>query len=235
MARITRKELKTDKFALEIEQTFSFFEEHQKEIYRYGGIVVVVGLLVAGIIVYRQHQHAARETALYRALQVQETGVGAPPPGSATITTFPTQQVKDEAATKVFNDVRSKYSGSAEAEIAGYYLGVIQASQGKLAEAEKSFQEVAEKGDEQYSSLAKLSLGEVYFAEGKVDQGRKVFEDLMAHPTVFVSKDQAEIALARALIPVRPAEARKILDPLKNTPGTTAQVALQLYSELPPQ
>ncbi|MBA0087339.1 MAG: tetratricopeptide repeat protein, partial [Acidobacteria bacterium Pan2503] len=111
----------------------------------------------------------------------------------------------------------------------------IQAGQGKLADAEKTLREVAEKGNEQYASLAKLSLAEVYFAQGKVDQGRKIFEDLIAHPTLFVSKDQAQIGLARALLPVRPEEARKILEPLKNTSGATAQIALQLYSDLPPQ
>src|SRR5262249_7906920 len=110
-------------------------------------------------------------------------------------TMFPTEQVKDDAALKVFSDLRSKYSGSDEAEIAGYYVGGIQAGQGKLADAEKTLREVAEKGNEQYASLAKLSLAEVYFAQGKVDQGRKIFEDLIAHPTLFVSKDQAQIGL----------------------------------------
>ena len=35
VARITRKELKSDKFALEVEHTVTFFEEHQKELIRY--------------------------------------------------------------------------------------------------------------------------------------------------------------------------------------------------------
>ena len=36
MSRITRKELKTDKFALEVEHTVSLFEQHRQEIIRYG-------------------------------------------------------------------------------------------------------------------------------------------------------------------------------------------------------
>ena len=94
---------------------------------------------------------------------------------------------------------------------------------------------MAANGDERYAPLAKLSLADVYFAEGKVDQAQKVLEDLAAHPTLFVSKEQAQIALARGLIPVKPAEARKILDPLRITPGAAGQVALQLYGQLPPQ
>jgi predicted negative regulator of RcsB-dependent stress response len=235
LARITRKELKADKFALEVEHTVTLFEEHRQEIVRYGGVVLVVALLAVGFYFYRQRQHSARESALGRAMQVQQTPVGPPTPGSTNVSTFPTQQVKDEAATKVFTDLKNQYPGSTEAEIAQYFLGTMQANQGKLADAEKSLQEVATKGDARYSSLAKLSLGEVYFAEGKIDQGKKIMEDLAAHPTEFVSKEQAQLALARDLIPVRPAEARKILDGLKNTPGAVSQVALTLYGQLPPQ
>jgi hypothetical protein len=38
VARITRKELKSDKFALEIGHTVTFFEDHQKVLIRYGGL-----------------------------------------------------------------------------------------------------------------------------------------------------------------------------------------------------
>ena len=38
----------------------------------------------------------------------------------------------------------------------------------------------------------------------------------MDHPTIFVSKEQAAITLARFLARKKPAEARKLLDPLRN-------------------
>ena len=235
MARITRKELKSDKFALEVEHTFTLFEEHKQQILRYGGIGVLVVLLAVGFSFYRQRQHTAREAALSRAILVEQTPVGAPPPGATNVSAFPTQQVKDETAIKVFADVKSQYSGSDEGEIAQYFLGTIQANQGKLADAEKNLQQAANTGDAKYSSLAKLALGEVYFAQGKIDQGKQVLNDVAAHPTIFVSKEQALLAEARALIPTRPEEARKILDSLRNTPGTVSQVALTLYGKLPPQ
>lgn len=235
MARITRKELKTDKFALEVGQTLSFFEEHRQELIRYGTVAIVVAALVFGFISYRRHQKAAREEALSRAIQVQETPVGPVAPGSPATNNFPTQQVKDETAVKVFTDVRNKYSGTNEAEIAEYFLGAIRADQGNLAEAAKDFQEVAQKGDQQYASLAKLSLAQVYFSQGKSQEGENLLRDLMAHPTMFVSKDQAAITLARALLPTKPDESRKILDSLRNQPTAAGQVALQMYSQLPPK
>jgi predicted negative regulator of RcsB-dependent stress response len=233
VARITRKELKTDKFALEVEHGLTFFEEHQRDIVRYGGFLVALAVLVFGFTIYQRHQRANREEGLAKAIQVQETGVGPALQGASP--TFPTQQVKDEAALKAFNDLKSKYSGSAEAEIAQYYIGSIRADQGNLAESEKNLQEVAQNGDEKYASLSKLSLAQVYFADNKPDLAEKTLRDLMAHPTIFVSSDQASIALARGLLTSKPAEARKILDGLRNRPGSVGQVALTMYGQLPPQ
>ncbi len=233
MARITRKELKTDKFALEVEHTVTFFEEHRKEIVRYGGIALVVVALVLGWMAYSRHQHAAREAALARAIDVQESPIGPPQPGQNR--NFPTQESKDQAAIQAFTQVTQAYPGSAESEIAEYYLGSIRADQGKLAEAEKSYKEVADKGDARYASLARLSLAQIYFADGRDSQGESVLRDLMAHPTAFVSKDEAAISLARYLIAKKPAEARKLLEPLRGQPGGVGQVALALYGQLPPQ
>jgi hypothetical protein len=58
---------------------------------------------------------------------------------------------------------------------------------------------------------------------------------LIADPTVFVSKDQATITLARLLLTRKPAEARKLLDPLRTKAGSVGQVAVKLYGDLPPQ
>jgi hypothetical protein len=233
VARITRKELKSDKFALEVQHGLTFFEVHQKEILRYGGIALGVIALAFGASTYKRHQQGIRQEVLARAIQVQETSVGPVIPGGAPM--FPTQQVKDEVALKAFAEVKTKYAGSDEAEISEYYTASIRADQGNMAEAEKGFQEVTQKGNERYASLARLSLAQVYFAEGKVDLAEKTLRDLAAHPTLFVSADQANIALARGLMPTKPAEARKILDPLRNRQGATGQVALTLYGELPPQ
>jgi len=233
VARISRKELKTDAFALEVEQTVTFFEEHKQEIVRYGGIALAVVVLFLGYTFYSRSQHAKRETALYHAIQVEEAPIGPPQPGQNL--NFPTQEAKDQVAVKEFADVASAYSGSTEGEIAQYYLGTIYADQGKLAEAEKAFKEVSDKGNERYGALAKLSLAQIYFADGRDNQGTALLQDLIAHPSLFVSKEEATITLARFLLHKNPAEARKLLDPLRSQPGAVGQTALAMYSELPPK
>lgn len=233
MARITRKELKTDKFALEVGHTFDFFEEHRTEIVRYGAAALAVAALVVLLFVYRSYRHTTRQEALAKAIAVQEAPVGQGAPG--TPLAFPTQEAKDKEAIKVFSELAAKDSGTDEGYIAEYYLGCIATDQGKLGEADKRFSSVADSAGKKYASLAKLSLGQLYFSEGKPDLGEKTLRSLMDNPTVFVSKDQATIALAKMLALTKPAVARKLLEPLRVKPGAVSQAAIQAYAELPPQ
>ena len=191
MARITRKELKTDKFALEVEHGLTFFEEHKAEVGKYAGIAAAVIVLILGYTIYQRREHGVREQALAAAIRIQEAPVGISGNGGMS---FPSQEAKDQESIRVFSDLQAKYSGSAEGEIAQYYLGSIKADQGKLAEAEKLYQEVSQKGDEKYASLAKFALAQIYFSDGRADQGEKMLRDLIANPTVFVSADQATIS-----------------------------------------
>jgi len=233
VARITRKELKTDKFALEIGHTVDFFEEHEREIIRYGAAALAVAAIVVLIFVYRNHEHNVRQEALSKALEKQAEPVGQAAPGTAD--SFPTQDAKDKELNKVFSELAAKYSGTDEGYIAEFNLGCMAADQGKLGEADKLFSAVADGAGKKYASLAKLSLGQLYFAEGKPGPGEQMLRSLMDNPTVFVSKDQAAIVLARMLAPTKPAEARKLLDPLRAKPGPVSQTAIQAYAELPPQ
>jgi predicted negative regulator of RcsB-dependent stress response len=231
VARLTRKEMKTDRFALEVGQTVTFFEEHKEKISRYGGIALVVVALIVAYSVYSRHQQSAREEALSKAIQIQEAPVGGQ--SLAGGMTFPTQAAKDQQTQQAFGNIEKQYSGSKEAAIAAYYLASIQADEGKMATAEKGFLDVSQKGDADYASLAKLSLAQIYFSDGRDADGEKILRDLMAHPTLFVSKDQAAMTLARFIMVKKPAEARKLLDPLKTQNSQVGQLALTLLNQIP--
>jgi predicted negative regulator of RcsB-dependent stress response len=231
VARITRKELKTDKFALEVEQTVTYFEEHRNEVLRYGAIAAVIVLIVVGIVIYRNRQHSVRQQELASAIAIQEASIGGTNPGSQLM--FPTLQDREKAAIKAFSELAAKYSGSEEGQIALNYLGAIAADQGKLDEAEKRFKEVAAGGDARLASLAKLSLAQIYFVQNRNQDGEVQLRDLIAHPTEFVSKEQASFALARALMKSNPTEARRLIEPLRtSTNATVSQDAINLYQQL---
>ena len=231
--RITRKELKTDKFALEVEQTVDFVTGHRRQLALYASIAAVVIAIAAGAYYYLRHQQTARAQLLTQAITIQEAPVGASNAGALFV--FPTEDARRAAAAKAFSEIAVKYSGTSDAAIAQYYLGASAADQGKLADAEKLFKQAAEQGDKNYASLARFSLAQVYFAEGRPADGEKILRDLMAHPTVFVSKDQAIIALARGIAPTRPDEARKMLEPLRTQNGVVSQVAITAVGELQAQ
>jgi len=233
VSRITRKELKSDEFAKEVGLTVTFFEEHQKDVVRYGGIGVAVALLIAGFFIYRSHEHAARQEDLAQAIRIQETPVAMAAVGGQP--TYQTQDAKDQAALKAFGDLQAKYSGSDEAEIAQYYIGSIRSDEGKMADAEKNFSDLASHGGKNYASLAKVALSQIYFADGRGKQGEDILKDLMDHPTVFVSSNQAALTLAKHYIGNNNAEARKLLAPIRDGKSEVAPIAQLLYSQIPPQ
>ena len=234
MDRITRKDLKTDKFALELGHTVTFFEEHQKEIARYSGIAVVAAVLISGWVVYRGHQHVARQVDLAKAIAVQEAHVGGV--SASGDLTFPSDEAKYEASTKAFRDLAKKYAGTPEGEIAQYYIASIEADKGNMDVAEKGFREVAERGDKDYASLAKFSLAQLYFSKGANSQAETALRDLMAHPTIFVSKEQATLALTQYLIHKDPNQARRLLEPLRVSPvDAVRNVAVSQLAQMPKQ
>jgi hypothetical protein len=232
VARITRKELKTDKFALEVGHTVDYFEEHRKDFIRYGAAAVAVVLLGLGIYFYRSQQHSAREEVLVKALQVLEAPTGQAGAASAGMS-FPTTEARDKEAVKQLTDLTVKYSSSDEADIARYTLASMAADQGRMAEAEKGFKDLVDSAGKNYASLARLSLADIYFASGRTAQGEEVLRPLMDNPTVLVSKEEATLALARGLAKSKPAEARKMIDPLRaSRSSAVSQAAIQLYAEI---
>ena len=108
------------------------------------------------------------------------------------------------------------------------------ADAGKMDEAERRYRDIADSAPKVYASLAKLSLAQVYVAEGKTGDAEKVLRDLIAHPTLMVSKEQAAIALGRLLAKTNPVEARKILEPLRAERSTVSQAAVAALGDVPP-
>ncbi len=223
MARLTRKQLKQDKFADEVGHTVEFVTEHRQQLIRAGIAAIVVLAIAAGIYFYVKHQRGVRQAALAEAIRIQDTLVG---PASGDVPTFPTQEAKDKAVAKAFNGIIQEYSGSNEASVARYYLGSLAADQGRLADAEKQLREAVASADDAHASLAKLALSQVYFSSGRAGDGEKLLRDLMANPTVFVSKEEATIALAQAIAAAKPQEARKLLEPLRTSRTAISQIAI---------
>ena len=233
MDRITRSKLKTDRFAVEVEHSVEYVAEHKKQVMMYSAIGGAVALLVAGIWYYRDGQHTKRQEELAQAMETMQAPVSSgAPPGQVF---FTTEALKSAAAEKAFKAVYDKYSGTTEGIVAASYLGAISTDQGKLVDAEKYFKQVADSGDQNYASMGKLSLAQVQLSTGRNADAEKLLRSLYEKPTMFVSKEQAAIALARAIAVSKTAEARKLLEPLRTERPAVSQLAITLLSELSSQ
>jgi predicted negative regulator of RcsB-dependent stress response len=227
---LTRKELKQDNVALKVEETFDFFNLHKKEAVRYAGIAAAVILVAAGIYYYINSQRDIREQMLGDAMAAQAAPVGTAPPNGGL--SYPTETIKKAAVNRAYSTLISEHGGSTEAYIAQYTLAADDLDAGRMGEARKKYQDVADHANANYSSLAKLALAQIDFIENKTADARNILKDLQDHPTDFVSKDQATFTLAKGLIPTAPEEARKMLSTLAQSKelGSAAVTAMQ---ELP--
>lgn len=211
MDRHTRKELKTDKFAQGVGTGFEFLSEHRGQAVRWGLIAVAVVVIVGGVWLYRSHQATLRTELLAKAMQIDDAVVGPPQPPRLS---FPTAEAKEKARVAAYTDVAVKYPGSAEAAIAQLAVASAQSDEGRIEDALKTFKQIMDTAPEPYNSVAKSSIAQIYISQGKTDEAEKLLRQLMDNPTVFVSKEQATLDLARLLAKKNPAEARKLLEPL---------------------
>jgi predicted negative regulator of RcsB-dependent stress response len=229
--RRTRKDLKSDKFAQEVKHGFEFLTEHKEESLRYGAIVLAVLLVAGGIYFYVRHQTTVREDALAQAMRIDNATVGNVPPQPGVLH-YATAQEKDQARAKALVDVSVKYHGTLEGAMAEFYLASDAADKGNLAEAEKRYKDIADSAPSEYAALAKLSLAKVFEAEGRDADAEKILRDLMAHPAVTVSKEQAEIRLAMLIGRKNPDQARKMLEPLRTERTAVSRAAMQALGDL---
>lgn len=230
MDRAHRRELKHDKFVEQVGHSVEYAAEHRSQFVKWGAVALGVLLLLAGWMWYSRYQHGVRQQALREAMRIQEAQIG--PSQSEYLVFFSTQAEKEAAVQKAFNDLANRYPGTEEGTIAQYFLGIAAADRGNLAEAEKHLKAAADSGDQPYASQAKLSLAQVYDATGRAAEAEKALRSLVDEPTVLVSKEQATIALARVMAKSKPAEARKLLEPLRAERGAVSRAALAALAEL---
>jgi hypothetical protein len=195
--------------------------------------VIVLAVLVVGLgsWFFITSRRDAREQALAAALNMQNAPIGAAAPNGGI--SFPSDIAKADAVRKAFNSIISQDAGSKEAYAAEYFLAGIDVSNAKSDDALKKYSDIASGGDSDYASLAKLAKAQLLFSLGRGPEAKTLLDDLIAHPTATVSKEQASFTLAKGIAPTQPDEARKLLAPLANQHTEISQAAVTAMTELP--
>lgn len=199
-----RHRLKTDEFAHSIVVTRDAIVERQRSIIAALVVVAVVGVGLAtyfGLSSRSQNQAGA---LLAEAMTVKTAPVNTPPvPGQVTPPPQPgayaSETARAEAAIPKFLAVAQAYPSSKAGLLARLQAAGLQAEVGKLAEAEKEYQEL-QKLDPSglYGRMGKLGLAEVQARSGNFDQAISAFKALVEAPEADLPLDGVLMQLARA-------------------------------------
>jgi lipopolysaccharide biosynthesis regulator YciM len=229
-----RDDLKKDQFVETVGHSVEYVAGHRQQLYTYGGLALAAVAVALGVYWYTGNKHATEQAALAQALQIKQATIGvAAQPGDPR-PSFPTEQDRNKALDKALNDVVTRHGGSDAASVALFQLGVSAADKGNMPEAAKYLEQAAQAGSREYVSSAKLTLAQTYQAMGKNAEAEKLLRELIASPSVIVSKEQAMFTLARLLAVTKPDEARKLIDPLqKDARPVIVRNAVALLGELP--
>ena len=223
--------MKSDKFAEEVMQGVEYVGSHRNALFKYGGILLAVVVVVGGTWSYLRQAKAERQALLSEAFRASGGMVGQEPrPG---ILAFPTEEAKQQAQFKALNAVVAKSANSQEGLVATFLLAGMAADKGNLAEAEKNLRVVVDKADNDYAAMARQALAELYASEGKLPEAEKVLREAMDKPAATVTKEQATLTLARLIKCSKTAEAKKLIEPMRMSgTGAASRAAITLSAEL---
>lgn len=191
----TRHALKQDKFVQTTQSGVSWVGEHRDTVIRYSiGVVVLLGLAVAGLVYYMQRS-AAAESALGAALDVYGSQLAQPgvPPASGV---YATSADRAKAANQQFVQVANQYGWLPEGAKAHYFAGLTYQQLGQTASAETELKTAAGSMNGNLASLAKYALAGFYHQTGRDPQAIDLYNGLIAKPTDTVPAYTSQLALA---------------------------------------
>jgi TolA-binding protein len=235
LARLTRQELKKDEFGAQLGAGLDYFMHHKRPLLKWIGIVAGVVVVVFAVLLFVRHRNAAAADAFGTALDTYHAQVTAEPPKDSTAKTFKTDKERLEASISEFNKVAEEHGGTGSAKWAKYYVALANIELEKYADAEKELQSLANEGNADLSSSAKLALAGAYEKQNKRTEAEKLLKEIIEKPSNTVPKATAQLTLADMYRSSNPAQARALYQELaKDFPDTTiAELADMRIGELP--
>jgi predicted negative regulator of RcsB-dependent stress response len=228
----SRRQLKEDKFAKTAQGAALWATGHRQTVIWAVGLVLIAVLLTAGVITWRSRQSDQANTdlsAAMRTFDAQLAPAGSPAPAEDAGPTFPTISDRAKAAQKQFKAIADKYSTVSPGRIARYMSGIALIQAGDKTGAEQELKTAANFSDKDVAALAKMALAASYRGTNRASEAVAIYKDISEHPTVTVSKSQAQLELAEMYETTDPQQAALIYQQLqKDDPRSpAAQLASQ--------
>jgi predicted negative regulator of RcsB-dependent stress response len=225
---ILRKDLKKDEIREKLVSGFESVASHQQALWIVVTAALVVALAVFGWNSYARRQTAKASAALDDGLKIFQARIRAP---GETVdpseVTYLDEKNKYGDADKKFLAVAGQFARTKPGQMARYYAALSEVQLQRYADAEKNLGEVVSAGDENFASLAKYQLAEVYQRENKGAQAVDLLKQLSDKPSVVVPKAMAMLALADYYRKSDPAQATKLYNQVKQEFPEAAQAADQ--------
>jgi predicted negative regulator of RcsB-dependent stress response len=223
----TRHQLKTDRFSRATidaaEKTVHWSAEHQKKLVTASVVVLVAAGLALGSWYYLNQQDQRASLEFSQAVRTLDTPVRPPNmPPQPDNPSFASFKERAEAAHKRFQQIADKYPYTHAADFAHYFLGLTATDMGDNAAAERELQKVASYRNADLSSLARFALASVYRNTNRDKQAIEIYKQIIAKPTVTVSKVTAQMELAATYQAAnQPLEAKRLYEQIqKENPAT---------------
>ena len=233
MAKISRKQLKEDRFAQEVGTSVEYVSHHRKQVIVAAVLIGAVIVGIAGFMRYRSQQADEARKAFQEAMNLYHGELETDEPQMGVVT-FATNIEKNARVTEALEGVTRDFPNRFEGWAARYYLALHQIEQGNAEEGQKQLEAVTQGGDEEIASLARLALAHLLKTQGKNDEARQIYQYLVDHPTDLVAKPRSQLLLAELLIESDPQQARTLLESLQTMPGAISVSAISLLPRLPP-
>jgi predicted negative regulator of RcsB-dependent stress response len=231
----TRHALKQDKFVSATTSGLEWVGEHRSNVIAWSvGVVLAIGIVVAGVVLY-QNREAAASQLLGQAMDVYETPITQPnTPTEPGMKTYATAADRARAAYPLFRQAADRYGWFSAGEMAGYFAGLSELDMGQKSQAETDLEKATHASDGNLASLAKIALGNIEEQSGRNSQAVTLFQDVIAHPTTAVPKSEAQLQLAALYETTQPQEAKRLYAQIKDQDkdSDAAQIATQKLQAL---
>ena len=237
---VSRKELKTeiktDQFRETLLDGVRSIASHQKGTAIVLGGAAVILLAVFGWRTYAAHQTVKAAADYDAAMKIFQAPIQAPgTPAQPGVLTYADEKTKFGDAAQKFGQAATTYPRTKPGQISHYYAALALEKVGKDDDAKKWLQGLAGNSDADLSAMARFELAQIEDRGGQGDDAAKIYQDLIAKPSLLVPKPVVMLALAQHYREKNPTEAAKLYSQIKSDypDSALAQQADQELSLLP--
>ena len=221
--RITRKQLKKDRFAEEVGHQVSYIRQHRTKVTVFAVLLVVAIVGGSGFYRYRAQQAATARHAFQDSMNVFHGTVALDQKEGQV--TFATSIEKEMRTTEALEKVINDHSGRFEGKAAQLYRAMFDLELGHYDEGRGKLEELIGDSNEDLGALARMGLADLLRHQGKLDESRKHYEYLVENPSAMVPKVRAQLALITVLKETDPDDAAKTLREIQEGGGAGAEQA----------